>query len=285
MNTPLVGVAGHPHVSAAWRASLRAMRLVMRADAGTRRLTGALTAAQYLQDWRSFVRAEMTLPRGTVREYALRGSPVHVALRHRSGDVGTFTEIFHRRIYAPPASVVGALDGTDRILDLGANVGLFGAWARLHWPEASLVAVEPDAFNIEVLRTCVAANRGARHWEVREAAAANRAGSTGFAHGGGWGSRLNSGSPSRVPAIDVLPLLREVDFAKIDIEGGEWSILLDDRFAETSARVVALEYHPHLCPELDARSAACAALERAGFHVEPVSHSPQGHGTLWAWRS
>src|SRR4051812_365704 len=159
--------SSHRHVRMAWAASLRGMRLTMRADAGARRITGALTAGQYLVEWQRFVRTELTAPPGTVRDYTLKDGAVRVALRHGSEDVVLVGEIFHHRVYAPPARGLAALHGAPvrRVLDLGANIGLFGAWARLHWPQAEIDAVEPDRHNLEVLRRCVAGNDGPR-WTV-----------------------------------------------------------------------------------------------------------------------
>ena len=55
--------------------------------------------------------------------------------------------------------------------------------------------------------------------------------------------------PVRVPAVDALALLEQADLAKIDIEGGEWAIVGDPRFADSAPPAVVLEYHPELCPE------------------------------------
>lgn len=40
----------------------------------------------------------------------------------------------------------------DTVLDLGANVGIFSRYARELWPEATIVAVEPNPLNCEVFR-------------------------------------------------------------------------------------------------------------------------------------
>jgi FkbM family methyltransferase len=279
-------VSRHPHVALAWSLSRRTLRFSSRLHSSAYRLTGALTAGQYVSDWRRFVRTELVQPVGTVAEYELRGSSVAIALRHRTADVGLITEIFHHRVYAttPAPAAVLARTGVKRIVDLGANIGLFGAWSRVHWPGATLLAFEPDPLNADVLRRCVAANGSEATWQVVEAAASNRDGSLGFVRAGDWSSRIEADANTSVPAVDVFPYLEDVDLLKIDIEGSEWDLLLDERFVEVPARLIALEYHAHRCPEPDARSAATAALERAGFMVEPVLHAPEGHGVLWGWR-
>jgi len=40
----------------------------------------------------------------------------------------------------------------DVIYDIGANVGIFALWAKHRFPEARIIAVEPEPKNVEVLR-------------------------------------------------------------------------------------------------------------------------------------
>ena len=96
------------------------------------------------------------------------------------------------------------------------------------------------------------------------------------------------GSPdatTRVPVVDVFDYLREVDVVKMDIEGGEWRILLDPRWQDVPARAVLMEYHPDGCPGEDARALARQRLSTAGFTVEDVMRDSHGHGMLRAVRS
>jgi hypothetical protein len=86
-----------------------------------------------------------------------------------------------------------------------------------------------------------------------------------------------------VPMVDVMPRLADADLVKIDIEGGEWALLADPRFAE--ARAVVLEYHPYGCPTDDPRRSAHELLHAHGFEVTPLFYEPDnGVGMLWATR-
>jgi FkbM family methyltransferase len=229
--------------------------------------------------------------RGRLVAHTLRDGGLVVMLEHGTPDVYAFDEIFYRRIYDPPAEVDAALAslGTSpAIVDIGANIGLFGAWALRRWPDAAIDAFEPDPRNAAVHRRTIAANERASTWRLHEAAAATQDGTMPFLTGRFVTSRpaaeADAGATD-VPARDVLPLLARADLVKIDAEGSEWAILDDRRFAETAARVVALEYHPDLCPESDTRAAAAGRLEAAGFRVRDVpTASPAGYGSLWAWR-
>jgi len=87
-----------------------------------------------------------------------------------------------------------------------------------------------------------------------------------------------------VRAEDVFRYAGESDYVKLDIEGAEWAILHDPRFPRL-APVVALEYHPHMCPTPDPDEHARRALDRAGYRwADAEFDSPRGHGMIWAWK-
>lgn len=216
--------------------------------------------------------------------YRLRGSGALVFVRHRTPDVAALGEVFYEHQYEPPAPVREALERLGeplRILDLGANVGFFGVFAMARFPVATLTAVEPDPVNMPLLRRTMEAN-GWR-WEVVEAAATSDDGRVEFVPGGFTTSRIEGGGSS-VAAIDALRLLGTVDFAKVDIEGGEWSILDDDRLAEVAPGALVLEYHPYLCPVPDPAGHAEVCLREAGLQVVRTIAFTEDQGLLWAWR-
>jgi len=71
----------------------------------------------------------------------------------------------------------------------------------------------------------------------------------------------------------------------MDIEGGEWAILSDERFAAAPPRCLVMEYHPEGCPGADPPAAVREFLEGAGLTVGEVGRSPHGAGMVWAWRA
>lgn len=234
-----------------------------------------------------FVARELSRRRITAR-YRVRATNMTVLIRHRTPDVVTLGEVFYRPDYAPPSHLAGVLDGpAPRVLDLGANVGLFGAYLFGRWPHARLTAVEADPANAAVVRKVVALNGLEQRWEVIEAAAGARTGEVGFAAGGYSLSRIES-SPGpavqTVAMIDVLPAVAGSDLLKMDIEGGEWAILADERFGDGGPRAVVLEYHPHLCPGPTPRLEVESRLRTLGYRLESIFHRADGHGMLWAWR-
>lgn len=221
--------------------------------------------------------------------YTLRENDVRIAVRHGTGDVVTLGEVFHTRTYQPEGQIASELQQVRSILDLGANVGLFGAFAAARWPSAKIVAFEPDPDNAAIHEIFIAENRLKDRLTLIRAAAGPRTGTAAFASGEVALSHLvEDGDAERAVTVaiqDVLPQIAKADLVKMDIEGGEWAILDDRRFRESPPRVLALEYHPHLCPGPDPHAAIDAALKAAGMHMQQISQEPGGYGMLWAWRS
>ena len=89
---------------------------------------------------------------------------------------------------------------------------------------------------------------------------------------------------TEVLTLDVLPWLKRVDLAKIDIEGGEWPIFDDPRWPVCAPNLVVVEFHPEGCRSSDFRAAAVNAVAAAGLEHSIVPDTPAGAGMLWAWR-
>lgn len=236
--------------------------------------------ATLVQERARFVRNE--LRRGPVTAtYHLRESGIGVAIRHHTGDVMVLDEIFSQREYEPPPGI--DLRDIGRAVDLGANIGLFGAWLLGRCREAEVVAYEADPANAAVHRLTIEVNGLEDRWRLVEAFAATQDGTTSFTTGLHAVSHEGEGMEVRV--VDVLPYLADADLVKVDIEGAEWPILADSRFRELQARLVVLEYHAEGSPQLDAAAAAGQALTDAGYEVHHAVHKPAfGAGLLWGVR-
>jgi FkbM family methyltransferase len=229
------------------------------------------------------------------RSYTLRDSGITIFVRHQTADIAVIAEIFVDRVYEPPgpvAAVLGGLGRPPRIVDLGANIGLFGAFALGRWRGATVDGFEPDPANAELHQLALACAHG-QAWRLTEAAADCGAGVMAFvgerfsASAAASAEELGGDAHSNVRAVDVLPAMNDADLVKMDIEGGEWSILSDPRFTELSARALVLEYHAHLAPTADPRAAAHGFLTSAGYEVieVPLTGATAGQGMLWAWRT
>jgi FkbM family methyltransferase len=211
--------------------------------------------------------------------YASRSAEAALWLRPGTGDAAIWGEINVRGVYRSPWPIPA---GT-RVLDLGGHVGYFGRWALANWPVSEVVSVEPDAANADLLVRNAGAV-GDERWRLIRAAATTRSGTAAFAGGRGAGSGLRAGGEDMVNTIDALRLLSDCDFAKIDIEGAEWTVLADGRFATSAPAMLVLEYHR--TPAVpNPGSEARGRLEAAGFEVEE-SHPEEvpGVGVIWARR-
>lgn len=170
------------------------------------------------------------------------------------------------------------------VVDVGANIGYNTIHAaRLAGPRGRVVAVEPAADNLDVLRRNVAA---AGHENVVIApVAAGRAAGIAELYVRGRKSAVNSLFPEscyafvtdivRVPVVPLDELVGAADVVKIDVEGGELDVLEGmPRLLRSSAPVLVVEWHPLL-----QRLAGYAAdalprwLLRQGWRVQAASHA------------
>lgn len=270
-------------------ASLPGVRAVLLRPGVRRRVASVLALRFLVAAWattRPFtVLAREVFRRGEVRTYRLRATGVPVAMQH-GRDLEALFELFTRGEYEPPAALRDRLgaDAVHTVADIGANVGMFAAWARGRWPNARIVAVEPAPENVAVLTE---QTRTDPRTEVVEAAVGTSEGETGFVEGWGGGSHApteHEVATTVVRTVDWFPIFASADFVKMDIEGGEWPILGDVRLGELSRLTLVLEYHRVGAPSLPAVDAATRLLHDAGFATGFGAPNHWGHGTLWAWK-
>jgi FkbM family methyltransferase len=252
-----------------------------------RHIVSALTMGRLVRQTPRFIANELR-GSGGLRSYTLRGDGREVILRHRTVDTWTFNELFVLRLYEPPEPVAAMLAERSEpvLLDLGANIGMFGLDALQRYPGALITAYEPDAESASIHRLLISRNSTDSRWRLVEACAGARTGSVSFLPGQETGSHVvDEPVPGAVtvPMEDVLPAFAGADLVKIDIEGAEWPLLADARFA--SARAVVLEYHRPGCPEADPHAAARRRLEGYGYEVLPLFEHPDGFGMVWAIRA
>jgi FkbM family methyltransferase len=224
--------------------------------------------------------------RASVDEYRLRGTQAAVYLRRRTRDVDILAEIFTAGSYEPPTQVEPLLRGPLRILDLGANVGLFGLYALQRWLGSTVESFEPDPENYALLERTAAPHA---RWRIHDTAVSNNADPIRFAIGQYAEGRaaIEEDHAITVPCADLFTFTgsRRIDLIKMDIEGGEWPILTDARLAQLPVRVLVMEWHEYRCPHASPRAYASDLLAGAGFVHQ--CHEPgrfASNGLLWAWR-
>jgi FkbM family methyltransferase len=237
-----------------------------------------------LQSPASFAANEFFGVKGRVVAHQLVGGGTAV-VRHRTRDVDMFDEILvEPKEYALPLEAETRIKDITplRILDLGGNVGLFGLDLLRRWPSAHVTSVEADPENLPVLRACAARNPQAR-WRIVAAAASASAGTLMFEAGNFADSAVSEHGTVAVPSIDAFELLADADVVKIDIEGSEWAILLDERFESLAAPVLVMEWHAHQAPQgRDLHSLVVERFEQAGYQT--CGGACGDHGTVWGWK-
>jgi FkbM family methyltransferase len=192
--------------------------------------------------------------------------------RHGSSDEPVIQQIFIQRDY----DISRLLRGGDirstyqqiltagqvpLIIDAGANIGAGTLYLADSWPQAQVVAIEPDSANLELLRNNTS---GLPQVVCIQAALACHSGEMllvdpGIGH---WGLQAvpahqvlaGASVRSRIPALGMQDLMQQQPsdrtpfLCKIDIEGGERDLFSDqtnwiDRFA-----LLVIELHDGLMP-------------------------------------
>ncbi len=234
-----------------------------------------------------FVAAQL-LHRGRRSVYRLREGGPAVCLRDGTADIYSLAQVFddaHAEIPGPALDALRALARPLAVLELGANIGAWGANLAAHVPVGRMTSFEPDPANAATLRATIRANGREADWNVVQACAAATDGVVSFrAQGSGLSHAGEGAGTIRVAARDAFAAMDGVDLLKIDIEGAEWALLADPRFEALRCPVVSLEYHPHLRPGSDGAALARGALERAGYAVLAGPGGDRDTGVLWGVR-
>ena len=272
-----------------------------------RRLRHVASRARLVREPLRFALRELS-GRPLVRFYRARRIGYRVAVRHNhpgpgleSHDTLPLWEIVARRGYEPPPRVAERLrerGEAARVVDLGGHLGYFAAFVLSEFPRASVVSFEPEPSHAELLRRCIEANGLERRWTLVEACAHTEDSRVRFLAGrsvasrAAWADEDPREAAVELPGRDVFPYIAGADLVKVDIEGGEWPILDDERFAEALPHALVLEYHsvPGL-PGDNPKRAAGDRLRQLGYAVDfpaddgnPLDEPFWGRGLLWAYR-
>lgn len=189
------------------------------------------------------------------------GRPLYI--RPCSPDARLFRNIFSRADYSLPAEGMGRVNG---IIDLGAYSGLSTVYLAERFPDARIVAVEPDAENYSCLKLNSATIPRSGRVGTIQAAVSDRSGlARFFDRGPQWARHVDSGGGAAVRTITMPELLDEagfdvVDLVKVDIEGAERLLLEGLSEWESRCRWILMEVH---FPALPLRT-ALEHLDRCG---------------------
>ena len=222
-----------------------------------------------------------------------RAAACALEIRPRTSDLDVFAQVFSGDEYGPLVRGRRA----DVILDGGANVGYSAAYFLTRFPQARVIAIEPDRENFELLSRNLRPY-GARAQVIFGALWSHRtelALSSGFRDGRAWSRQVRDSSDvgdDRVPAFSVADVLQRtgvtrVSILKLDVEGAEAEIF--SRGTESWIELVdafVVELHEDT-PFGSASAALRGALDRFGTRystsgeltiAEPIQRSMLGAG-------
>ena len=187
------------------------------------------------------------IKRNRLQSIKLPHLPAPIALRKNTSDLETFYQIFlydeYDTHYIPNPKV---------IIDGGANVGLFAVWIKNRFPDATVISVEPDPGNFELVKQNVAAypnvhveNKGiwSRTTRLKVYDKYNR---------GKWGFVVEEDNEGSIEAISISDImakygLERIDILKLDIETSEKKVFsenYEDWLPKTKMLIV--EIHDHM---------------------------------------
>jgi FkbM family methyltransferase len=195
---------------------------------------------------------------GTTYTLRTRASKYPLLCRLNSTDPYVFYQVFMEQEYA----VLEDLKDVGLIIDCGANVGYSAAYFLTLYPEARLIAVEPDSTNFAILEQNMKPY-GDRVQLHKAGIWSHKTGLTvctgSYRDGGQWSTQVRASLPGETPdveAIDIGALWRasgyeKIDLLKIDIERSE-SVVFSENYGEWLAqtRNIAIEIHDEECERI-----------------------------------
>lgn len=206
-----------------------------------------------------------------------------VHMRYRESDAAVLRQVFSRREYdlskyPQRARLVAAYDAMlaagkrPVIIDAGANIGLASIWFAKRFPEATIVAIEPDPGNLELCRRNVAPFKNIK---LVEGAIGARAGRVGLSNpqGEAYAVRTTREESGPVPVFTVADLKAQARgngallLVKVDIEGFESDLFSEniDWIDETAALIV--EPHDWMLPGQHSSASLQKALFPRGMEM------------------
>lgn len=200
-------------------------------------------------------------------------------------DIETAFEIFVAQVYRPPLPIEA--DSVKLIVDLGANIGFSGIYLGHRYPNAKIIAFEPHPKHAQLATYNVNSNGFGKSFDLVCAAASNCTEEAFLTDKGVSSMVISKEFPGaiKIQILDIFEHLKNtpIDILKIDIEGGEFSLLGDSRFKDLQARAIVLEYHVTK-DKPDARDWCQQRLSEFGYRVEAGAWDGPNNGFLWAYR-
>jgi len=204
-----------------------------------------------------------------------RRSAFPLQIRPQDSDLDVLAQVFIEEHY----KTVPLTDPRGLIVDCGANIGCAAAYFLTRFPEATLVAVEPDRDNFELLARNLApygSRAKAIHAAVWPSDSPVRFRDEPYDDGRSWARQVedvHGHDDEKVQGLTIDSLLADSGFGaisllKMDIEGAEVPVLISPR-RQWLERVDCLAIELHDDTHF---GNATAAFNAAIHHLAPVIH-------------
>jgi len=184
-------------------------------------------------------------------QFGVPGIPHPVWIRPRTSDIDVLDQVFVGEAYDLPFTIPAQL-----ILDVGANVGYASIYFAKRYPNARIVAVEPEPSNFRALAKNT---KPYPNVITMEAAIWPKAAKLNVNNSGpAWTCQVTTEATAGMPSVngitidDVLAQCAgraAVDLLKIDIEGAEKELFSApcDSWLERT-RIIVIELHDRMVP-------------------------------------
>lgn len=198
-----------------------------------------------------FLKGKYTFAEGEIIKFRVDGYKNQFHLRSKTSDVPTFYQCIFDKEYD-----IAFKNDPKVIVDLGANIGLTTVFFKSKYPEAKIIAVEPESSNFEMLKKNIdglsnifpvksAIWNKSTHLEVED---------TGKGHYGYTVKPVDGPTDKSFLALGIAELMKEhnietIDVLKIDIEGAEKELFEENfDFWIKRTRCLIVELHDRFKP-------------------------------------
>ncbi len=181
--------------------------------------------------------------RNRFEEFVTSFTDFNCTVIDKSSFLFMYDEIFEKEIYNFPCK-------SERpfIIDCGANIGLATIYLKKKFPNAEIIAFEPDPKIFTVLEKNIKSSNTSESVTCIQACLTKTEGNVTFysdgADGGSMSTPKNDSTSINVRALRLKNFIdKPVDFLKIDIEGAEHEVLVDTIDKLHLVKNIFVEYH------------------------------------------
>lgn len=221
--------------------------------------------------WKGLL-AYLKIKAGKSTEISLPGIRNKICLREKTDDIKLFKQILVHKEYEFKTTLKPQF-----IIDAGSNIGLASLFFAGKYPEALIVAIEPEARNFQSLcrntqnyPNIKPINAGLWH-ESTTLEVTQSGGTSGF-----MVRETNASNPNSFKAISTDDILKKfekrvIDIFKIDIEGAEKEVLSENTSWLSNTKIMIIELHDRKKPGCS--EAFFTAMKSFNFECHPFGQN------------